>query len=102
MSYDSVNIGETDKDRDEKSSSDVQKTACIRLTLLRNKNAKVDLKNYTFWFYPNRKENFSIVSDQNVMDIPSHIASAEKSAGYFVYSYSRIASIERALSYNAT
>ena len=48
MSYDIVNIGETDKDRDEKSSSDVQKTACVRLTLLRNKNAKVDFKNYTF------------------------------------------------------
>ena len=40
MRYDTVNVGETDKDN-EKSSSDV------RLTLLRNKNANIYLKKIT-------------------------------------------------------
>ena len=53
-------------------------------------------KNYTFWCYKNSKENFSIVSGQNVLDYLPKFASKEKSGGYSVYSYSRIGSIEHA------
>ena len=52
-----------------------------------------------FWCCQNTKENFSIVSGQNVMDISSRIYLQRKIRDYFVYSYSRIASIERALSF---